>query len=299
MSDTYNRVQSISFSNYVFEFSKILMDWRDQTPVPFNLLKIPYATWRRGKALVKGLFLLAMFAKSMLGFAKQQNTGELHDQLTLKKAERLTHQLTQSRELDTGEGSYSSTSPESQNTEPREHGGSNKQARWLDKDLMRQLEEIKRRIISQEGRMLHFRKAIARYCRAMEYADEWLDPLADKVREIVGDVTADLRDNVKTDVEAMCKEKTQHDPSTCLSSSWCGAAPGAANGYVREGVPLLAHLPIQAQLEACSGGAFQCQEMTRHARNMEAVNAKPTAHPKRVSIKAWSFPHHTSDPNHN
>jgi len=195
MADTYNRVQVLSFANYVFEFSKILMEWRDKDPSPFNLLTYPWHTAQAVRSFISSASLVATVGQ-YLNLAQAPTESDGKSRYTALKIARLATRFLP-RMSEKKQTLFQSTLK----SVHLKH-----QARMLptmDVQLMQEIHKIKRNILTSKAKMLHFRKAISRYCRAQEDSDEWMEPLSDKVREIVSDMAEELRANMKDDMQAM------------------------------------------------------------------------------------------------
>jgi len=197
MADTYNRVQVLSFANYVFEFSKILMEWRDNNPSPFNLLTYPWHITQLVLSITSHASLVLTVAQ-YLSLAQEAPTesGVERRYTVLKIARQVTRQvlppMSEKKKVLFQNGMKSVHLKHHNRSHPTK-----------DVRLMQEIHTIKRNILTSKAKMLHFRKAISRYCRAQEDTDEWTEPLTDKVREIVSEMADELRANMKTDMQAM------------------------------------------------------------------------------------------------
>jgi len=149
MANTYNKVHEHSFSNYVFGFSKLIIEWGDRYPALWNLCLLPSTT-----------------ARLMLPTECQSARLEWSGRFPVPR-------LTWHSEI--------SDQPHLRT----QHG----EKLRLDLDLVKRLHKIRMEIIQSPSKMVHFRKAIGRYCRVQDddTIEEWLDPLAEKVHDIVED----------------------------------------------------------------------------------------------------------------
>ena len=150
MASTYTRVNDASFTNYVFEFSKLLIEWGDRVPAPFNVLGMPHMLCKTVCSAFHGVKLAtsgATFVWRAQKGAQEESSWSLSTkssiaQLKKHADELITHHETYHR--------YRSTV-----LQPK-----------LNMEVVHRVHQIRSDTIQSKGKMLHFRKAISRYCRA-------------------------------------------------------------------------------------------------------------------------------------
>ena len=143
MSSTYTKVHDHSFSNYVFEFSKLIIEWDSHYPAPFNLCLLPSAAIYSMYSTTKSLSIVGHAAKLVVNAA-----GHLITERTVP--------YTHLRHF------FSSATAA---TRTREDKRAIVLQPKLDLALVQRLHKIRAGIIDSKEEMLSFQKAIGRYCR--------------------------------------------------------------------------------------------------------------------------------------
>ena len=193
MAETFSTVSASSFKNYAFSFGKVLISQRCKTvaAVPLNLLSVPF--WIGYGAL--GMFTVASHCwgrRESLGVATTTTTSTVAATVASTRKSvagmcglkrEATKVLDATREMTRGvsDATREMTRGVSRPVDAMKSWGRNissniEEKLALELDLrdpavVVKIDEIRLAVLSNEGKKLHFERAIARFCRVQVRTD--------------------------------------------------------------------------------------------------------------------------------